>query len=77
MDLFISLAGEGRALLMTTHDLAGALVSCDRLYLVNRSVVAAGRPEDLTDPRIWIDAFGFRPGSPLLTTIGVTGADVR
>jgi len=77
MDLFTSLAGEGRALLMTTHDLAGALVSCDRLYLVNRSVVAAGRPEDLTDPRIWIDAFGFRPGSPLLTTIGVTGADVR
>ncbi|PWD52334.1 anchored repeat-type ABC transporter ATP-binding subunit [Serinibacter arcticus] len=76
-DLFTSLAQEGHALLMTTHDLAGALVACQRLYLVNRRVIATGRPDELADPGVWIEAFGFRPGSPLLATIGVHRADLR
>ncbi|WP_152190631.1 anchored repeat-type ABC transporter ATP-binding subunit [Georgenia satyanarayanai] len=70
-DLFRALSDEGRALLMTTHDLAGAMHTFDRLYLVNQAVVASGPPAELTDPAVWIRAFGFRPDSPLLTALGV------
>lgn len=70
-DLFSDLAQDGRALLMTTHDLAGAVHGCDRLYLVNRTVVASGRPEELRDAKLWVRAFGFRSDSPLLGVLGV------
>ncbi|WP_022872944.1 anchored repeat-type ABC transporter ATP-binding subunit [Nesterenkonia alba] len=70
-DLFRDLASQGRALLMTTHDLAGAMHTFDRLYLINASVVASGRPGDLRDAEIWTRAFGFREDSPLLNALGV------
>lgn len=70
-DLFTELSSEGQALLMTTHDLAGAMHTFDRLYLVNRSVVAQGTPTELRDPQVWIRTFGFREGSPLLSGLGV------
>ncbi|WP_129843513.1 anchored repeat-type ABC transporter ATP-binding subunit [Streptomyces sp. RFCAC02] len=70
-DLFADLGREGRALLMTTHDLVGAMHTCDRLILVNRTVVAAGRPDELRDADLWRAAFGIRPGSPLLAALGV------
>ncbi|WP_241992817.1 anchored repeat-type ABC transporter ATP-binding subunit [Cryobacterium frigoriphilum] len=65
-ELFVSLARDDRAVLMTTHDLASALYSCDRLALLNRTVVAAGRPDELTDARVWMDCFGVGATSPLL-----------
>jgi len=65
-DLFLSLARENRAVLMTTHDLAAAIYSCDRLALINRSIVAVGTPEELRDPRLWMDTFGVGENSPLL-----------
>jgi len=65
-DLFVSLAREDRAVLMTTHDLASALYSCDRLALLNRTVVAVGSTDDLNDPHIWMDTFGVGETSPLL-----------
>jgi len=65
-DLFVSLAREGRAVLMTTHDLAAALYSCDRLALLNRSIVAVGTPGQLRDPVLWMDTFGVSATSPLL-----------
>ncbi|ROR71938.1 anchored repeat-type ABC transporter ATP-binding subunit [Bogoriella caseilytica] len=70
-DLFTELSAEGQALLMTTHDLAGAMHTFDRLYLVNRTVVAEGSPQQLRDPQVWIETFGFRDGSPLLSALGV------
>lgn len=71
-DLFTELAREGQALLMTTHDLAAAMHGFDRLYLVNRTIVAHGRPDELTDAATWIRAFGFRADSPLLGALGVS-----
>lgn len=66
-ELFLELAGEGRALLMATHDLAGALYSCDRIALLNRTVVAAGRPADLAaDTSAWRSTFGVSENSALL-----------
>lgn len=66
-DLFATLAHEGRAVLMTTHDLASALYSCDRLALLNRTVVADATPAELVDtPEAWMSTFGVGPDSPLL-----------
>ncbi len=66
-ELFTQLAREDRAVLMTTHDLASALYSCDRLALLNRTVIATGSPAELTaDPQAWMSTFGVGPDSPLL-----------
>jgi len=71
MDLFRSLADGGRALLMTTHDLIGARAGCDRLYLLRRTIVASGRPDELADADPWIRAFDVRPDNPILDALGV------
>ncbi len=66
-ELFTQLAREGRAVLMTTHDLASALYSCDRLALLNRTVIATGTRAELTgNPAAWMRTFGVGPDSPLL-----------
>jgi manganese/iron transport system ATP-binding protein len=65
-DLVASLAREARAVLMTTHDLPAALHTCDRLALLNRTIVAAGTPDQLRDERLWMDTFGIREDNPLL-----------
>ncbi len=70
-DLFIQLAKDGCAVLMTTHDLIGARAVCDRLVLLNRKVVAAGAPDTLNDPQVWIDTFNIRDTNPLLSALGV------
>ncbi|WP_343243257.1 anchored repeat-type ABC transporter ATP-binding subunit [Streptomyces sp. SID12501] len=58
-ELFGRLAAEGRALLMTTHDLAAAARTCHRVALINRTVVAEGGPELLADPDQMLRAFGL------------------
>ena len=66
-ELFLSLAREDRAVLMTTHDLAGALYGCDRLALLNRTIVAVGTPGELADDaELWMRTFGIGEHSPLL-----------
>jgi manganese/iron transport system ATP-binding protein len=66
-ELFLSLAREGRAVLMTTHDLAAAIYGCDRLALLNRTIVAAGDPRELArDASAWMRTFGIGERSPLL-----------
>ncbi|MDR1212887.1 MAG: anchored repeat-type ABC transporter ATP-binding subunit [Propionibacteriaceae bacterium] len=68
--LFASLAHEGRAVLMTTHDIPSALYICDRVALLNRRVVATGRPSQLaTDPAPWMATFGVGPDSTLLRVL--------
>jgi len=52
LELFEELRAEGQALLMTTHDLAGAVHTCRRLVLLNRTVIADGTAEELSDPDI-------------------------
>jgi manganese/iron transport system ATP-binding protein len=58
-DLFGRLAADGRGLLMTTHDLAAAARTCTRVALLNRTVVAEGGPELLSDPEQMLRAFGL------------------
>ncbi|QOC92505.1 anchored repeat-type ABC transporter ATP-binding subunit [Micromonospora craniellae] len=68
-DLFTGLAAEGRALLMTTHDLVGAISSCTRLVLLNQRIIAEGAPADLRDPQVWMRTFGVSDRSPLLRIV--------
>ena len=65
--LFAGLAHEGRAVVMTTHDILGALDISDRIALLNQTVIATGTPGQLADdPQAWMDAFGVGPESALL-----------
>ncbi len=70
-DLFGSLATDGTAVLMTTHDLLGALATCTRLVLLDRTVVAQGPPDELRDPEPWMRTFRVGPTSPLLKILQV------
>lgn len=66
-ELFVSLSREDRAVLMTTHDLAGAMYGCDRIALLNRTVVAVGTPAALAgEDGLWMRTFGIGERSPLL-----------
>lgn len=71
-DLLRSLAREAHAVLTTTHDLPGALHTCDRLALLNRTVIAAGTPDQLRDEQLWMDTFGIGEHSPLLKILKAT-----
>ena len=68
-ELFGSLAAEGHAVLMTTHDIAAAFHACDRLALLNRRIVASGRPDELRDADVWMRTFGVSETNPLLTIV--------
>lgn len=71
MDVFRKLALSGCGILMTTHDILGAIDACDRLFLLNSTVVASGKPEELRDPQVWMRTFDIRPSNPLLKVLGV------
>lgn len=74
MALFRDLATEGRAVVMTTHDILGALHSSDRLYLLQGTVRASGTAADLRGAAVWMDTFGVSASNPLLSAIGVEHA---
>ena len=74
-NLFSELAAEGRAVIMTTHDVAGAMHLCSRVCLLNRRVVADATPAELRHPEPWMETFGIRRDNPLIASLGVPAAD--
>jgi manganese/iron transport system ATP-binding protein len=70
--LFAVLRAEGAAVVMTTHDLPHAAELCDRLVLLNRTVVADGEPAELRDPVVWLRAFGVSDPSRLIPGMAAT-----
>lgn len=66
LELFASLAAEGKAVVMSTHDLLGAMHQCSRLCLVNRTVIADAPPSELRKSEIWMSAFQIQADNPLL-----------
>jgi len=70
--LLAGLADDGTAILMTTHDLAQARATCTRICLLNRVVVADGPPAGLTDPDLWLRAFGVAASGELKTLLSGT-----
>jgi manganese/iron transport system ATP-binding protein len=73
-DLFTEIARD-RAVLMATHDLAAAAYTCDRLVLLNRTVVASGPAADLRDPAVWMRTFAVGPGSHVLKALALPVSD--
>ncbi|MFC7219505.1 anchored repeat-type ABC transporter ATP-binding subunit [Streptomyces polyrhachis] len=73
-DLFGRLAREGRGLLMTTHDLAAAARTCDRVVLINRTVVAEGGPALLADAEQMLRAFGLDRATGAVGAVGAARA---
>ena len=69
--LFLELSREERAVLMTTHDIVGALDTCTRIALLNRTIVADAPPSELLEPEPWMRAFGVSETSPLLKILKV------
>ena len=61
MRLFRDLAGQGRGVLVTCHDLALAARFCDRLIVLRDGVlVAEGPPEQVLTAALLADVFGLR-----------------
>lgn len=62
--------GDGRAVLMTTHDIASALFACGRVILLKGGVVATGTAEELrARPEAWSTTFGVSTDSPFLRVL--------
>ena len=68
-ELFHNLAAEGETLIMSTHDIAGAVDACSRILLLNRRVVADGTPGELNDHDLWCSTFSISADNPLLTLV--------
>ncbi|HMR49992.1 MAG TPA: anchored repeat-type ABC transporter ATP-binding subunit [Arachnia sp.] len=70
-ELLRGLVGDGRTVLLTTHDLPQAMSIADTVALVNRRVIAQGSPAELGRPDAWMAAFGVSETSSLLANLGV------
>ncbi|MDO4791150.1 MAG: anchored repeat-type ABC transporter ATP-binding subunit [Buchananella hordeovulneris] len=70
--LFQEIAHEGRAVLMTTHDLLGAMDCADRVLLLNRTVIADAPPAELSkNACAWVETFGVSEDSALVRMMKV------
>lgn len=64
------LADDGLAVLMSTHDLVGAVDQCDRFVLVNGTVRADGPTREVAaDVQAWVETFRTRPDSALVRAL--------
>ncbi|MFV0451303.1 MAG: anchored repeat-type ABC transporter ATP-binding subunit [Propioniciclava sp.] len=74
--LFSQLAHEGRAVLMTTHDLINAIDTADRIALLNRTLIAVDTPQGLVaEPNRWADTFGVGRDSALVRMLQAVRRD--
>jgi manganese/iron transport system ATP-binding protein len=58
LSVFEAQRRSGRTVVMTTHDLAQAARACDRLLLLNRTLVADGGSEEILRPEVLRRAYG-------------------
>lgn len=65
-ELLRELAGEGRTILISTHDLVAVPALCDEVALINRRIIAHGSPQRTLVPESLAEAFGgFVPSEAL------------
>lgn len=73
LKLFQKLVSQGAAIIMSTHDIASAIDSCDELVMLNRKVIIHGKTSDvLTCPQLWMDTYHVDKDSPLLRLLGTS-----
>ncbi|USR79825.1 metal ABC transporter ATP-binding protein [Arcanobacterium pinnipediorum] len=70
-DLFTSLAKQGVGIIMSTHDLPGAVDMCSHLLMLHGTVRAFGEPSALRDRQLWMDTYAVRADSSLLKSLGL------
>lgn len=58
LDLFEELRGKGKTLLVATHDLTCVAECFDAALLLNRRIVAQGRPEEVFTQELLNEAYG-------------------
>jgi manganese/iron transport system ATP-binding protein len=58
LDVFSKLKGEGKILIISSHDWGQALDRLDRLLLLNRSLIADGTPQQVMTPENLCRAYG-------------------
>ncbi|NEN89652.1 MAG: metal ABC transporter ATP-binding protein [Okeania sp. SIO3H1] len=61
IDLLIQLRQEGHTILVSTHDLASIYTFCDRTILLNRTILASGKTEDILTEENLSVTFGGLP----------------
>lgn len=71
VNLFTDLANEGKAVIMTTHDLNSALSTCSRVCLINSTILADSDKTDIMDSYLWEKTFKVDASSPMLKSLGV------
>ena len=71
INLFTKLSQEKKAVIMTTHDLNGALATCSRICLINSKILADSNENDIMDKKLWQDTFKVDASSPMLRSLGV------
>ncbi|GAB2756143.1 metal ABC transporter ATP-binding protein [Salinifilum aidingensis] len=64
-ELLHALRGEGRTVLVSTHDIAGVGELCDEAVLLYRGVLAHGPVQDVVAPDVLARAFGTPPSAPV------------
>lgn len=69
-EVITAFVADGNAALLTTHDLIAAGAQCSRICLLNRRVIADGRPAELTGTEIWMEAFGVPSPQHLIDPAG-------
>jgi manganese transport system ATP-binding protein len=65
VDLLMQLRSEGHTILVSTHDLVSISTFCDRVILLNRTVLAAGTTEETFTEENLTMTFGGLPMSSL------------
>ncbi|WP_278312863.1 metal ABC transporter ATP-binding protein [Lolliginicoccus levis] len=64
IDLLRGLAGAGRAILVSTHDLSSLPALCDEAALINQRIMLHGTPREVLRPENLALAFGANPLAP-------------
>ncbi|MDO4910214.1 MAG: ATP-binding cassette domain-containing protein [Corynebacterium sp.] len=65
--VFAAEARRGRTILMSTHDIPGALMRADSITLLRGGVVRHGPATDFAEPDPWVAAFGLEADSVLIS----------
>jgi manganese transport system ATP-binding protein len=60
-DLFLQFRDEGRSILISTHDLSHVRGFCDRVVLINKTVLAYGETSEVFTPENLAMTFGGMP----------------
>ncbi len=68
IDLLLQLRDEGHTMLVSTHDLASISTFCDRVILLNQTILAAGTTEEAFTLKNLSMTFGGLPDQQLCCT---------